>query len=98
MSLIDTVPCELFDAILCHAGPIGCAWDRSRVAAIRIQRLWRRVRLRDGVNVMYRYRWMRRWSAGVALADGMGGFVIQGDRRVIFDIDRRKVCIRVATG
>lgn len=91
MSRTDALPCELFDQILCHAGPIACAHDRALVAAVRIQRRWRRTRLAHGMRVLYRYLWMRRWDVGTVYDDGEAGLTLRASRRVVFDVDRRAV-------
>lgn len=97
MSLVDALPCALIDSILCHAGPIALARNRTYVAATRIQRCWRRTRLTNGVHVLYRYRWMRTWKRGRIHADESGVIAIRGEGRVIFNIDRKLIKILVVS-
>ena len=94
---LATLPYELIDWILCHGGPIRCAHDRRHVAAVRLQRLWRRCRLRDGLRILYRYRWMRLWREGTVHSDGHDSFVIRADRRVIFNVKRTRLQIIVVS-
>jgi len=91
MVAFGRLPSELIDAILCEAGPIALAHHRDHVAAVRIQRCWRRMRaLHDGDWVLFRYRWMRHWEKARVWTDGVGGFVLRGAMRVVFDAHRRR--------
>lgn len=88
----NDLPCDVIDEILSWSGPMRMGTHVHVVAARRIQRRWRRMRLQDGTTVMYRFVWMKSWEIGsVFYADKV--CCLRGKGRLVFDARRLGVRI-----
>lgn len=88
----NSLSCEVIDHIITWSGPMSLATCKSTVAAHRIQRAWRRARVGDGMRVLYRFDWMKRWE--VATAFRIDDIIsLRGNCRLIFDARRLRVRI-----
>ena len=93
------LPCDVVDEILTWSGPVRMATNVQVVAARRIQRRWRRMRLVNGMAVIYKFPWMIRWEVGSVFCTDdveihrrrVPVYCIQGDGRLIFDARRMRV-------
>ena len=74
-----TMHSDVLAEVLVHAGPLRLLLSQRRepdvvrdVAARRVQRRWRHVRLVPGRRVLWKFRTARRWEAGcVAVRNGV---------------------------